>query len=164
MALDIVVVVPEAMLNVGSPETVIALAMVVVPVTLREAGVVGLPTSARVPPPSAAEDDICKLAPLATVTPPLKVFIPVRICVPPLINSEPVPPMAPEKAPEADVSVRDLAPRATVPAPVSALIEAPEVVAEISRVPPFATPDELATAPAPDRDRVAPEAMVVAPV
>ena len=33
IAPEIVVVVPEAMLNVGSPETVIELAMVVVPVT-----------------------------------------------------------------------------------------------------------------------------------
>ena len=51
-----------------------------------------------------------------------------------------------------------------IPEPVSALIEVPDVVAEISRVPLFTTPDEAAMLPEPESANAAPDEMVVEPV
>ena len=118
------------------------------------------PDEAATPP----EPERASVAPAEMLVAPVKVFTPDNPCVPPVIASPPVPPTTPAKVPEAAVSVSVFAPKTTAPAPVSALMEAPDAVAEMSKVPAFATPDEAATPPEPERASAAPDRMVVAPV
>lgn len=90
-----VVVAPGAMSKTGSPETVMALLIVVVPVTFRVAGTVGLPTRARRPEPRAALDGMASVAPLSTTTPPVNKLTPDRVVTPePLMLTAPAPAIA----------------------------------------------------------------------
>src|SRR6185503_15803454 len=75
----------------------------------------------------------------------------------------PAPPMTPAKLPDALVRVSVLVPRATLPEPDKVLMNAPELVPEISKVPLSTTPLDEAMLPAPASASVPPE-MVVAPV
>ena len=71
----------------------------------------------------------------------------------------PEPPISPPNVPAALVSVSVWLPSVTMPAPDRFLIEAPAVVAEMSKVPLSITPLELAMLPAPDR--ASPPALIV---
>ena len=91
-------------------------------------------------------------------------MVPDNVSVPlPLTVSAPEPEMTPEKVPAPAVSVSVSVPRVTPPAPDSVLIEAPAVVAEISKVPASATPLDVAIEPEPDSASV-PAVIVVAPL
>ena len=90
--------------------------------------------------------------------------MPVRVSVPPETVIPPVPEATPSKVvlPAVMVSVR--APSTAEPLPDNVVIEAPDVVPEMSNTPLSATPDEVAIAPVPVSDKVAPELIVVSPV
>ena len=97
MALEIVVVCPLLVLKIGSPVTLIALAIVVEDVTLKVAASVGKPTSASDAEPSAAAALIESVAPASTTTAPVKeVLLPDRVSVPPAIVRPPLPEKVPE--------------------------------------------------------------------
>ena len=83
--------------------------------------------------------------------------------MPPVRVTPPLPPIAPEKAVEALVRVSVCAPRATLPEPDRVLIEAPDVVPEISKMPLSVTPLDEAILPVPVSASV-PPLIVVAPV
>ena len=142
-------------------------------VTAFDSAIAVEPVVARVPFASvSAPMDILPAAEIDKVPPPLTVvvnawplFVPLSVSVPPatIKPAELVPVIPPANVPLALVRVSALLPSATVPVPVSALMEAPLVVAEMSNVPASATPDEEAIAPEPDSASV-PPLMVVAPV
>jgi len=89
---------------------------------------------------------------------------PVSVSVPPATVTPPVPPIAPLKVELALLRVRFCAPKVTVPAPERSLMEAPLVVAAISKVPALATPLDDAMLPVPLSAKVAPVSMEVPPV
>ena len=68
---ETVVVVPAATLKVGSPDTVMALAIVVSAVVVNVAGVVLEPTKSSCPVPIAEPELMLKLEPALTVVPPV---------------------------------------------------------------------------------------------
>ncbi len=89
---------------------------------------------------------------------------PVRVSVPAVMVRPPVPPMAPEKVPLAEDSVKVWDPRVTVPEPARLTIEtSPPVWAEMLKVPPLSCTFEPAIAAVPVNNRVA-VLMVVVPV
>ena len=83
--------------------------------------------------------------------------------MPPLTATPPVPAMVPAKLPAPLVTVRVCAPSTTAPEPDRALI-CGAAMPETSSTPLSVTPLELAMAVALPRARVAPLAMLVAPV
>ena len=95
---------------------------------------------------------------------PVKLLEPDSVSVPPATVSPPVPPMLPENVPAAFDRVSIWLPSVTAPAPVTLVTVAPEVVAEMSNVPASATPEDAAMLPLPVSAKVAPAAIVVAPV
>ena len=120
-------------------------------VTLDDAAILPLPDRARVPS-------------LPMVVAPVNVLVPLSVSVPPLTVTPPEPAMTPPKVSLALVSVRVLPPRATLPLPASDWIDAPLVVAEMSKVPLSVTLDDAAILPLPDRARVPSLPTLVAPV
>ncbi len=128
------------------------------------------PSSAIAPPTEplwpAVPSPSTRAAPAAMVVEPVKVLAPVRVSVPAeMVRAPPWPPspITPEKVPPAAVRVRVLEPRSTTPIPDSDLIKAPDVVWEMSKVPPSFTFEESVMEPPPDSASVAPGSMVVAP-
>ena len=89
-------------------------------------------------------------------------MVPDRVCVPPLMVSAPeAPDRTPEKSVEPLVMVRVLPVMMPAPAPDKVTIDAPEVVALISKAPAIATSLDELIEPEPDRAKVAPDIVVV---
>ncbi len=91
-------------------------------------------------------------------------MLPDRVSVPAFRWTPPAPWMEPPKSPSAPVRVSVLAPRNTWPAPPSVLTCAPEVVAEMSKIPLSCTPADWAMEPPPASTRADKGSMVVPPV
>ena len=90
-------------------------------------------------------------------------MVPESVCIPALIVKAPTPLMSPLKPVLPSEIVNVLPPRVTVPEPLRVAIVVPELVAEISKVPLAATPEEAATDPDVRSAKVAPLLIVVAP-
>ena len=90
--------------------------------------------------------------------------MPLNVSVPPDTTKAPVPEIAPDSVPVAAVTVRVLPPRATEPAPLIEVTDAPEVVLEILNAPASVIPEEPARDPLPLNARVLPLPIEVAPV
>ena len=89
---------------------------------------------------------------------------PESVWLPPETVTGPVPLITPANVVLPAVMVSGLAPSVVEPLPASVVMEAPDVVVEISNTPLSVTPEDEAMAPDPVRVSVAPELMVVRPV
>ncbi len=116
------------------------------------------PLWALVPSPSTS------VAPVSMVVEPEKLLVLVRVSVPPEILRPPLPVMWPEKLPLAAVRVRVSEPRVTAPDPERVLIEVPEMVWEMLKVPLSTNPEESLMAPSPMSVSLAPGSILVRPV